>query len=48
MSRIARVVSEVDGTLLTHQKVLTAATRDAVRRLGEEASWAGIPGGDAR
>lgn len=35
MSRIALVVSDVDGTLVTPGKVLTDATRDAVRRLGD-------------
>ncbi len=34
MTRIALVVSDVDGTLVTHQKVLTDAARDAVRQLG--------------
>jgi Cof subfamily protein (haloacid dehalogenase superfamily) len=33
MSRIALVVSDVDGTLLTKDKTLTDAARDAVRRL---------------
>jgi len=33
MSRIALVVSDVDGTLVTKEKVLTDAARDAVRRL---------------
>ena len=33
MSRIALVVSDVDGTLLTRQKVLTDAAKGAVRRL---------------
>jgi Cof subfamily protein (haloacid dehalogenase superfamily) len=33
MSRIALVVSDVDGTLLTTDKTLTEGTRDAVRRL---------------
>lgn len=33
MSRIALVVSDVDGTLVTREKVLTDATTDAVRRL---------------
>jgi Cof subfamily protein (haloacid dehalogenase superfamily) len=35
MSRIALVVSDVDGTLLTKDKTLTEAARDAVRRLHE-------------
>jgi Cof subfamily protein (haloacid dehalogenase superfamily) len=35
MTRIALVVSDVDGTLVTHQKVLTDAARDAVRQLGD-------------
>jgi len=35
MSRIALVVSDVDGTLVTREKVLTDAARDAVRRLGD-------------
>jgi Cof subfamily protein (haloacid dehalogenase superfamily) len=35
MSRIALVVSDVDGTLLTKDKVLTEGTRRAVRRLEE-------------
>jgi Cof subfamily protein (haloacid dehalogenase superfamily) len=33
MTRIALVVSDVDGTLLTRDKTLTDAARDAVRRL---------------
>jgi Cof subfamily protein (haloacid dehalogenase superfamily) len=33
MSRIALVVSDVDGTLLTRDKTLTEGARDAVRRL---------------
>jgi Cof subfamily protein (haloacid dehalogenase superfamily) len=33
MSRIALVVSDVDGTLLTKDKTLTEAAKDAVRRL---------------
>jgi Cof subfamily protein (haloacid dehalogenase superfamily) len=33
MSRIALVVSDVDGTLLTRDKTLTAAAKEAVRRL---------------
>jgi Cof subfamily protein (haloacid dehalogenase superfamily) len=33
MSPIALVVSDVDGTLLTHEKVLTDAAKSAVRRL---------------
>ena len=33
MTRIALVVSDVDGTLLTKDKTLTEASRDAVRRL---------------
>jgi Cof subfamily protein (haloacid dehalogenase superfamily) len=33
MSRIALVVSDVDGTLLTKDKTLTEGARDAVRRL---------------
>jgi hypothetical protein len=35
MTRIALVVSDVDGTLVTPEKRLTDATRDAVRRLGD-------------
>jgi Cof subfamily protein (haloacid dehalogenase superfamily) len=35
MTRIALVVSDVDGTLLTRDKTLTEATRQAVRRLHE-------------
>ena len=35
MSRIALVVSDVDGTLVTREKVLTDGTKDAVRRLGD-------------
>ena len=35
MTRIALVVSDVDGTLVTREKVLTEAARDAVRRLGD-------------
>jgi Cof subfamily protein (haloacid dehalogenase superfamily) len=35
MSRIALVVSDVDGTLLTKDKILTDGTRRAVRRLEE-------------
>ncbi len=35
MTRIVLVVSDVDGTLLTKDKTLTDASRDAVRRLGE-------------
>jgi len=35
MTRIALVVSDVDGTLLTRDKTLTEASIDAVRRLGE-------------
>lgn len=33
MTRIALFVSDVDGTLVTKEKVLTEATKDAVRRL---------------
>jgi Cof subfamily protein (haloacid dehalogenase superfamily) len=33
MSRVALVVSDVDGTLLTKDKTLTEAAKDAVRRL---------------
>ena len=33
MTRIALVVSDVDGTLLTKDKTLTNAARDAARRL---------------
>src|SRR5262249_56688030 len=33
MTRIALVVSDVDGTLLTHDKRLTERSIDAVRRL---------------
>ena len=33
MTRIALVVSDVDGTLVTNEKVLTDAARGAVRRL---------------
>jgi Cof subfamily protein (haloacid dehalogenase superfamily) len=35
MTRIALVVSDVDGTLLTKDKTLTESTMEAVRRLGE-------------
>ena len=35
MTRIALVVSDVDGTLLTKDKTLTDGARDAVRRLHE-------------
>ena len=35
MTRIALVVSDVDGTLVTHDKVLTDAAKDAVRRLSD-------------
>jgi Cof subfamily protein (haloacid dehalogenase superfamily) len=35
MTRIALVVSDVDGTLLTKDKILTEGTRRAVRRLEE-------------
>src|SRR6202043_1978271 len=35
MTRIALVVSDVDGTLLTKDKTLTEGTRRAVRRLEE-------------
>ena len=35
MTRIALVVSDVDGTLVTREKVLTDAARDAVRRLSD-------------
>ena len=35
MTRIALVVSDVDGTLVTKEKILTDATRSAVRRLGD-------------
>jgi Cof subfamily protein (haloacid dehalogenase superfamily) len=35
MTRIALVVSDVDGTLLTKDKTLTDAAKDAVRRLHE-------------
>src|SRR6202171_3161014 len=35
MTRIALVVSDVDGTLLTKDKTLTAGARRAVRRLHE-------------
>lgn len=35
MTRIKLVVSDVDGTLLTKDKILTEAARDAVRRLRE-------------
>jgi Cof subfamily protein (haloacid dehalogenase superfamily) len=35
MTRIALVVSDVDGTLVTHQKVLTDAARSAVRQLSD-------------
>jgi hypothetical protein len=34
MTRIALVVSDVDGTLLTHDKTLTEAAKAAVRKLG--------------
>jgi hydroxymethylpyrimidine pyrophosphatase-like HAD family hydrolase len=33
MTRIALVVSDVDGTLLTKDKILTDAARRAVRQL---------------
>src|SRR5246500_5086433 len=33
MTRIALVVSDVDGTLLTHDKILTEASRAAVQKL---------------
>src|SRR5215472_17110262 len=33
MTRIALVVSDVDGTLLTHDKTLTDASKAAVRKL---------------
>lgn len=35
MTRIALVVSDVDGTLVTSEKMLTDATLSAVRRLGD-------------
>ncbi len=35
MNRIALVVSDVDGTLVTHDKRLTDGARRAVRQLGE-------------
>jgi Cof subfamily protein (haloacid dehalogenase superfamily) len=35
MTRIALVVSDVDGTLLTNHKTLTAGAKGAVRRLGD-------------
>ena len=35
MTRIALVVSDVDGTLLTKDKTLTDGARSAVRRLHE-------------
>ena len=35
MTRIALVVSDVDGTLVTKDKTLTDRARDAVRRLGD-------------
>ena len=35
MTRIALVVSDVDGTLVTKEKVLTDAAKDAVRRLSD-------------
>ena len=35
MTRIALVVSDVDGTLLTKDKILTPAAASAVRRLHE-------------
>jgi HAD superfamily hydrolase (TIGR01484 family) len=35
MTRIALVVSDVDGTLLTKDKVLTEAAKAVVRRLHE-------------
>ena len=33
MTRIALVVSDVDGTLVTKDKILTDKAKDAVRRL---------------
>ena len=40
MTRIALVVSDVDGTLVTHNKVLTDAAQGAVRRLRDAGpSW---------
>src|ERR1700686_2841480 len=41
MTRIALVVSDVDGTLLTKDKTLTEAAQGAVRRLRE--SGIGFP-----
>jgi hydroxymethylpyrimidine pyrophosphatase-like HAD family hydrolase len=35
MTRIALVVSDVDGTLVNREKILTDAARGAVRRLGD-------------
>jgi Cof subfamily protein (haloacid dehalogenase superfamily) len=35
MTRIALVVSDVDGTLVTREKILTDETKDAVRRLSD-------------
>ena len=35
MTRIALVVSDVDGTLVTHKKILTDAAKGAVRRLSD-------------
>jgi HAD superfamily hydrolase (TIGR01484 family) len=35
MTRIALVVSDVDGTLVTREKVLTDAAKGAVRRLND-------------
>jgi hypothetical protein len=35
MTRIALIVSDVDGTLVTKEKVMTDATKDAVRRIGD-------------
>ena len=35
MTRIALVVSDVDGTLVTNDKILTDAAKGAVRRLRE-------------
>src|ERR1700679_3550766 len=34
--RISLVIADVDGTLVTHEKVLTERTKDAVQRLREQ------------
>src|ERR1700692_2372064 len=43
MTRIALVVSDVDGTLVTKDKTLTGGPQDAVRRLHEAAIGFTIP-----